>query len=334
MYKLRAFADIGRAQGIAVTASIAIGAAITTGKPIHLFHIIFITLISAFAHTLANTYIALGDLKLDSYTYVPERNVVAQGIISEKSAYTYIYSTFLITILLNIFFLSFVAYPYNFLAFICFYLSAFFVLFYGYKGKKYLLAYDYLFAISYFFYALYGVYSVEGAVTKNTLLFIFAVLLAGCIFAQWENSFKDAYADAKAGVRSLAVLTNVHKIKKLAITHIYAIYGILIKILLICVCFAVYLLTNYIYLIFILIYIIPSQIFILYRFLTKEKPIEHRKTILLDVAFSGIIVYSTLYTISIWAVIFLSIYLILGYLIGSSLQSSCEFKFRKFSSGV
>ena len=89
---------------------------------------------------------------------------------------------------------------------------------------------------------------------------------------------------------------------------------------------------NIYYLLFLIFYGIISQVFIMYRFLTKEKPIDHRKTILLDVAFAGILGYSVIIgKTGVIPIVLLIIYLIGGYLVGSAFQLSCEFKFSRFS---
>jgi hypothetical protein len=70
----------------------------------------------------------------------------------------------------------------------------------------------------------------------------------------------------------------------------------------------------------------------MYRFLMKQKPLEHRKTILLDVTFAAILGYSTIIgKTGIIPIALLIIYLIGGYLIGSVIQTNCEFKFGRFS---
>ena len=70
----------------------------------------------------------------------------------------------------------------------------------------------------------------------------------------------------------------------------------------------------------------------MYRFLTKEKAIDHRKTILLDVTFAAILGYSVIIGwTEVVPVVLLIVYLIVGYLIGSMFQLNCEFKFKRFS---
>ena len=153
---------------------------------------------------------------------------------------------------------------------------------------------------------------------------------------KWENGLKDVDADRSAGVKSFAVLTNVRNNKKLHLTHPYYIYGVLLKSGFILFCLLAYLhYNNPFYLLFIVVYGIPSQIFIMYRFLTKEKAIDHRKTILFDVALTGILGYSVILgKTGPIAIVLLILYLIIGYFIGSAFQSQCEFKFSRFSKSL
>ena len=61
--KLRAFADIGRTQGITATASIVIVGALTSTVRVEWYHIVYFTILSCFAHMALNTRIALGDIE-------------------------------------------------------------------------------------------------------------------------------------------------------------------------------------------------------------------------------------------------------------------------------
>ena len=65
----------------------------------------------------------------------------------------------------------------------------------------------------------------------------------------------------------------------------------------------------------------------MYRFLTKEKAIDHGKTILLDVTFAAILGCSVI----MGKTGILPIVLLIVYLIGSAFQYKSEFKFSRFS---
>jgi 4-hydroxybenzoate polyprenyltransferase len=332
--KLRLFADIGRTQGITTTASIAIvGALTSTTLSIEWYHIVYFTIISIVSHMALNTYIALGDIELDAHTYVPSRNPVSMNLLTKKEALLFIYGGTIVSLLLIailIFYLSIVS---VLLCFVCFVPAYGSLLWYGWKGKKFLLSYDFSFSISYSFFVLFGVFAVGGSPTMYTWIFIGVVIFAATAFAQWENGLKDVDADRSVGVKSFAVVTNVKNNQKLKGTHPYFLYGFALKVgFLLCVFFTYWYTMNIYYLLFIIVYGVPSQLYIMYRFLMKQKPLEHRKTILLDVTFAAILGYSTIFgKTGVVPIFLLVIYLIGGYLIGSLIQSNCEFKFRRFS---
>ncbi len=332
--KFRAFADIGRAQGITVTGSVAICGALTSTADVYWYHIVYFTLIAIFYHTVLNTYIAKGDIYLDSKTYVPERNPLINGKLKEKEAIGYVYFGTIIFFILVIPFFFTPDYDLAFVlpTFLCLFLSYIWLIWYGYKGKKRVFSYDFSFSISWVFFVLFGVFAVGGMPTNYTLFYILVTVFATTAFAQWENGLKDVDADRAAGVKSFAALTNVKSGRKLGY-HPYLIYGLGLKICFLASCFIAYLICKNIhYLIFLLFYGVPSQAFILWRFATKKKPVEHRKTILFDVALSGILVYFVIFgKTGVIPIAFLIAYLILGYFIGSSVQSKCEFKFGRFA---
>lgn len=331
--RIRAFADIGRTQGITTTASIAIVGALSSTMPIEWFHIVFITLVTIIAHMALNTYIALGDIELDAHTYVPSRNPVSTGILSRKSAMQFVYGGTLVSIFL-IGLLLFVTSTYYVLLSLFSFIPAYFsLIWYGWKGKKYPISYDFSFSISYAFFVLFGVFITGGMPTPYTWIFIGIVIFAATAFAQWENGLKDVDADRSVGVKSFAVLSNVKNNEKLSLTHPYLLYGIFLKIgFLICCFITLWYYDNFFYLIFLLIYGVPSQIFIIYRFYAYKLAIDHRKTILLDVTLAAILGYSIIIgKTGVIPYLLLIPYLIVGYLIGSAVQLNCEFKFSRFS---
>lgn len=331
--KFRAFADIGRTQGITTTATISIAGALTSTAPVEWYHIVYFTVLAIFAHMALNTYIALGDVELDVHTYVPSRNPVSSGLLSKKEALGFVYGGTIVCAALILFLVIYTDYISVSMAFLCFIPSYVWLLWYGWKGKRYLISYDLSFSVSYGFNVLFGVFAVGGMPTIYTWIFIGVIIFAATAFAQWENGLKDVDADRSVGVRSLAVVTQVKNNMKLHLSHPYFIYGVFLKIgFIICCIFAFLYFNNIYYLLFILLYGIPSQIFIMYRFLTKEKAIDHRKTILLDVTFAAILGYSVIIEkTGVLPIALLIVYLVGGYMVGSMFQYNSEFKFGRFS---
>jgi 4-hydroxybenzoate polyprenyltransferase len=330
--KLRAFADIGRTQGITTTASIAIVGALTSTVAVEWYYIVYFTLISVIAHMALNTYIAIGDKELDAQTYVPSRNPISSGTLSRKEALQFVSGGTIMCVVLILLLLIHVDVLSVFVCLLCFVGSYGSLLWYGWKGKRVILSYDFTFSVSYAFFVLFGVFAVGGMPTAYTWIFIGVVVFAATAFAQWENGLKDADADRFAGVRSFAVVTQVKNNKRLSLSHPYFLYGVALKIGFLLSCFfAFYLTRNLYFLLFLLLYGIPSQVFIMYRFLTIERPIDHRRTILLDVTFAAILGYSVIVgKTGVLPIVLLIVYLVGGYLIGSQFQSNCEFKFGRF----
>jgi 4-hydroxybenzoate polyprenyltransferase len=331
--KLRAFADIGRTQGITTTASVAIVGALTSTVSVQWYDIVYFTILAMVSHMALNTYIALGDIELDAHTYVPSRNPISSGILSRKEAMIFVYGGTLACLLLIAALFLVIHALAVLIAFLCFFPAYGSLLWYGWKGKKFLVSYDFSFSVSYSFFVLFGVFAVGGSPTMYTWIFIGVVIFAATAFAQWENGLKDVDADSFAGVKSIAVLTQVKNNRKLTATHPYFLYGCALKVGFLLFVFAAFWYTkNLYYLGFILLYGVPSQILIMYRFATRQSPQEHRKTILLDVPFAAILGYSVIVgKTGILPIVLLIVYLIGGYLLGSLLQSNCEFKFRRFS---
>ncbi|DAC73180.1 MAG TPA: hypothetical protein DSN98_01265 [Thermoplasmata archaeon] len=334
--KLRSFADIGRTQGITTTASIALVGALTSTVTVQWYHIVYLSILSIISHMALNTYIALGDIELDAHTYVPSRNPVSMGIMSKKEAMCFVYGGTLACIVLIALLLISLDGLSVLMCFLCFLPAYGSLLWYGWKGKRVLVSYDFSFSISYSFFVLFGVFAIGGFPTMYTWFFIGVVVFAATAFAQWENGLKDVDADRSVGVKSLAVITHVKNNEKLHGTHPYFLYGCALKAGFLLFVFLAFWYTKSIsYLFFIILYGVPSQLYIMYRFLVKQKPLEHRRTILLDVTFAAILGYSTIFAYTgIVPILLLIVYLIGGYLIGSLIQKNSEFKFGRFSSST
>ena len=116
------------------------------------------------------------------------------------------------------------------MSFLCFFPAYGSLLWYGWKGKKVVVSYDFSFSISYSFFVLFGVFAVGGLPTIYTWIFIGIVIFAATAFAQWENGLKDVDADRSVGVKSLAVVTHVKNNERLHGTHPYFLYGCTLKI--------------------------------------------------------------------------------------------------------
>jgi 4-hydroxybenzoate polyprenyltransferase len=358
--KFRAWMDLGRAQGISTTASIAIIGALTSTAPVRFFDlaspssfdlvdIIGMTIISIFAHTVPNCYIELGDLPLDSRIKESSMKPVVSGVLTKNEVKWFVRCGLIASwISCFIFFPSIVAM--TFLA-----LSALWVMWYGNGlGKRIAGSYDYAFSFAYSFFTLFGVFAV-GEPTIYTWFFIGIAITGGTAFAQWENGLKDVDADRAAGVRSFAVLSGVKAKKGLSPGHPYMIYGYAIKIAMLLFCFlALFEMYNtevmlegpavellgldgimpiaYPYLMFLVLIGIGTQVFLMRRFLKHRTRLGIRKTILMDVPMSALVGFSVIIGMVNFMTLFLVIvFLIGGYFVGSALQYGTEFKFGRYA---
>ena len=228
---------MGRTQGITTTASIAIVGALTSTAKLEWFHIVYFTILLGLAHMALNVHIALRDTNLDAETYVPSRNPVTEGILSPKEAKSFVIGGLIICYIMLIPLFLYSDFCSAFMAFLTSIPSFLWLVWYGWKGKEYIISYDFSFSVSYAFTVLFGTFAVGGMPTFYTWIFIGVVVFAATAFAQWENGLKDVNADRIDGVKSFAVVTGVENNKKLTPLHPYFLYGIVLKALFLFFCF-------------------------------------------------------------------------------------------------
>lgn len=323
---IRAFMDLGRVHGISTTASMALIGALTSTGSLEWQGVLGIILVSCFAHAAPAAYMELNDVELDSHILESSRKPLVCGRLSKKDA-----KIFIIVGLALSFTLAILFFP-NLPMLMALFLSAVWVMWYcsGF-GKRMLFSYDFSFAVAYAFYGLFGALAI-GNPTVYTWIFMGCIALEGGMFAQWENGLKDVDADRGVGIRSFAASLNISSGTTLTFFHPYFVYGLCIKILFLILCFIAYLqfVSTY-YFIFLLLYGIPSQIYIMWRFLTKHRRLDRRKTILMDVPLSAILGFSVVVgKVGIIPVILVILFLIGGYLKGSLWEGGTEFKFMRY----
>lgn len=326
LQKLKAYMDLGRVHGISTTASIALIGALSSTGNLDLVSAIVIIVISCFAHTAPAAYMELNDIELDSQIPESSKKPLVCGAVTKREA-----KLFILFGIVTSFSLAILFFP-RAIVIVTLSLSALWVMWYcSGVGKRILFSYDYAFAAAYSFYALFGALAI-GAPTIYTWIFIVIVAVQGGMFAQWENGLKDVDADRRVGINSIATQLNISSTTSLKISHPYFMYGLGIKITFLLFCFIAYLqfLSVY-YLAFLLMYGIPSQIYIMYRFLTNRSRLELRKTILLDVPISGVIGFSIIVgKAGVLPIVLILLFLVAGYLKGSLWQYGTEFKFARY----
>lgn len=356
--KFRAWMDLGRAQGISTTASIAIIGALTStadvdifdlgGPALDLIDIIGFTLVAIFSHTVPNCYIELGDLPLDSQIKESSMKPIVSGVLQKNEVMWFVRSGLIASWIISVIFFP------DWLVLLFLGLSALWVMWYGNGiGKRIPGSYDLSFSAAYGFLTLWGIYAV-GEPTVFSWMFIGIVITGGTAFAQWENALKDVDADRATGVRSFAVLLGVKGKMKLKATHPFMLYGYLLKIGMLACCFwALYEMhiaqtmldgpvvdmlgfggtvpIVYPYAMFLFTFGIGSQVFVMRRFLRHRTRLGIRRTILYDVPLAAMVGFSVILgATSLMTLFLVMVFLIGGYLVGSSLQYGTEFKFGRY----
>ncbi len=351
--RFRAWGDLGRAQGISTTAAVAIIGALTTLQPfvwrlhpgpgIDLVDVIAFILVSIGAHAAPNAYIELGDYPLDSRIPESRRKPIVSGIIQPRQVLWFVGAGVAISIVLSILmFPAGGAAPFtlspNLPMLGALAVAALAVMWYGTgMGKGSAGSYDYAFSLAYGAFVLFGAFAV-GTPTEWTWVWVGIIATAGTAFAQWENGLKDVAADRAVGVRSFAVLTGVRDGVRLGAGHPFLLYGIFLKAAFLFFAFyAAFLFPpadRLPYLLLLVLYGVPSQVFLLWRFATRRRRLDARRGILLDVTLTAFAGFAFTAGLVGWAgYLGLMAFLIVGYLVGSFCQYGTEFKFGRYEAG-
>jgi 4-hydroxybenzoate polyprenyltransferase len=320
--KFRAFMDLGRVQGISTTAAIALlGAFTSTGIPT-LAPILWIVVISILAHSGGAAINELWDRKLDAGLKELSRKPMVSGIISVKEA-----RAFIIACILGALFLAQMIF--GFAAFVAILISCIWLVWYCTFGKRTFLVNDFAFSVGYPAYALFGALAV-GMPTTLTWVFL-GIVAAVSAFSQWENGLKDADNDRKFGIPSIAIRSGVSSENGISPRHPFYIYGVGIKLVFLVLCIVPIFLMKVpvAYIMLVILVGVPDQILTMKMFLGRKARSEYVKAILADVPLSWLVGSAIAILSSGWLVyIGLTLFLVEGYLIGSTLQSGAEFKLK------
>ena len=324
--KIKSYADLARVHGMSVTASMSMLGALTSTGRLNLVAAIHLVVIAFFTHISLNALNELKDISIDSQ--IPESSMkpLVRGTISDKRARDFIMITSLILfVLLFLFFPK----PQVIIIFLMSYIWLFWYC--SGVGKRLPYSFDISFALGYPFYALFGTFAA-GNPTSYTWILIGA-MVAISLASQWGNGLKDVDADRKFGVKSIAVMWNISSNKPLGAATSYFIYGIFIKALLLFFCFLAYFMTpSLLYLLFIVGYGIPSQIYLLQRFMRDNCRLDLRKTMLLDAMFMWFLLCSIAFgNAGLLPLLFLTLFMIAGYIVASQFESGTEWKFGRYS---
>ena len=320
--KFRAFMDVGRVQGISTTAAIALLGAFTSTRAPAFGTLLWLVVISIYAHAGGAAINELWDRKLDAGVRELWRKPLISGALSVAEAKAF--SAACIAVALSLAFIMF-----GFAAFIAILVSCIWLVWYCTSGKRTFLANDLALSVGYPAFALFGALAA-GMPTFLTLVFL-GIVAAVSAFSQWENGLKDADNDRRFGIPSLAVRSGVSSETGLAVRHPFFIYGAGIKLafLALCVLPVLVMPVPFLYLGLVLILGVPDQLLTMRMFLGKRNRADYVKAILADVPQSWLVGSAIAILCAGWQVYAgLTVFLVAGYLVGSALQSGAEFKLR------
>jgi 4-hydroxybenzoate polyprenyltransferase len=323
--KFRAFMDVGRVQGVPVTAAIAILGSLTASSSPAIIDLFWLVVISILAHMGGAALNELWDRNLDSAVPELARKPLVSGSVSPGEARVLIAVTVPASLLMT-------AVIFGIPAFVAIVIATIWMHWYCTTGKRTFIVNDFSQCVGFGSFALFGALAV-GFPTLLTWPLIGVVATLN-LFAQWGNGLKDADNDRRFGIPSLAVQTGVTSARGLTGRHPYFLYGVSVKSAFLLFCTLPMLLTHvpmsYMFIVLALGY--PVQYFTLHEFLGPKTRPQYVKLLLGDLLLS----YPAAAAISILnaglaGLLLLAVFVFGGYLIGSALQSGAEFKFGQYA---
>lgn len=324
--KIKTYADLARVHGMSVTASMSMLGALTSTAGLDLATAFRLVVIAFFTHISLNALNELRDVSIDSQ--IPESSMkpLVRGAVSPKRA-----RDFVIVSSLALFVLLFLFFPEP-PVIIVFFMSYIWLIWYcSGVGKRISYSFDISFAMGYPFYALFGTFAADYPTIHTWMLM--GAMVAISLASQWSNGLKDVEADRKFGVKSIAVLWNISSNNSLTHTNPFFMYGIFIKALLLFFCFLAYFMNpSLVFLLFIICYGIPSQIYLVRRYYKDKSRLDLRKTMLYDALLMWFLLCSTAFgNAGILPILFISLFMIAGYIVASRFESGAEWKFGRYS---
>jgi hypothetical protein len=172
-----------------------------------------------------------------------------------------------------------------------------------------------------------------------------AVIFVATVFDQWVNEMKDVQTDSKFGIKSVPYLLKYRFGEKLKISNPLIIYALALKFtFLVLFLFPIlldlvpptdiYLLSTLglpLYFFIFLIVGIPTQAYVIYLLFGKHTRRRWVKILVLDVESTVILGPILIIDIIGWQVVlYLILYIVLGYLVGSFVQHGAELKYGKY----
>jgi 4-hydroxybenzoate polyprenyltransferase len=335
--KFRAYMDLGRVQGVSLTAGVALSGAYTSTGSVRSVDWFYFTLIAFFAHMAGASFHEYCDMKLDITVDTLKDKPLVSGSITPKTALSLSMTMLILSTVLTIF-----LYP-ILMATIFFLLSGGVIAIYNLKLKKTPVICEVMVPLNGALYTIYGIYAI-GKPTEMSYVMI-AVIFIATVFDQWVNEMKDVQTDSKFGIKSVPYLLKYRFGEKLKISNPLIIYALVLKfaffilflfpILLDLVpSTAIYPLSTLglpLYFFIFLIVGIPTQAYVMYLLFGEHSRRRWVKILVLDV--ESTVILGPILIIDIVGgqiVLYLILYIVLGYLVGSFVQHGAELKVGKY----
>jgi 4-hydroxybenzoate polyprenyltransferase len=335
--KFRAYMDLGRVQGVSLTAGVALIGAYTSTGSVESIDWFYFTVIAFFAHMAGASFHEFCDMKLDVTVDTLKDKPLVTGSISPRTALSLSMAMLVVSTVLTIY-----LYP-ILMATIFFLLSGGVIAIYNLKLKRTPGICEIMVPLNGVFYTIYGLYAV-GQPTSISYVMI-AVIFIATVFDQWINEMKDVVTDSRFGIKSVPYLLKYEFGQRLTLTNPLIIYALTLKFAFL-VLYLFPLLFHLVppadiyplslsdlplYFFIFLVVGIPTQAYVIYLIFGKHTRGRWVKILVLDVESTVILGPILIIDIIGWQIVlYLILYIVVGYFIGSFAQHGAELKFGKY----
>jgi len=321
--RFRALMDLGRIQGISTTAAVAIVGALSSTRTPDIWAIVGLWLISVFAHTGGAAFNAIMERRAPEAPCEQMRPARLHGMITvaqAKLATCGVIATALV--------LTYVLF--GFAAYMAIVISGAWMLYYSWLARQRSPLYDIAFAVAYPVYGLFGSLAV-GMPTQWTLL-LMAVVSTVAVFSRWDNGREYLDTDRRFGVPSFAVVWGLSMKLGVRAREPHYVHALALKCIFLAVVALPILFMRLPFTYFLVVFGIgyPAQVYVMWRFLRKRSRLEYLKTILIDVPLSWVLGSAIVIPVAgMLAYFAMKIFVVTGYIAGTSLQSGAENRFAR-----
>lgn len=223
MNKYLDFAKLIRPYGMLFLGLTPIFSAIFNGM-FDFFHLSILFFIGVLSHIFTFVQNDIFDVQVDKQSIYASKRPLITGSISLKEALFIVVFSFLLSIILSLFFV------FTPLSFIFLLLSFLFVSLYNKFSKK-IVFMEYILSIGIFTYGLFGAFSVSNTILDLSIIFCFFASIQWLFSVGVFANLKDVEYDTKVGIKTTPTILGVKVIdSKLFVSNVFKIYAFGIKI--------------------------------------------------------------------------------------------------------